>query len=55
MDTARGAELCMGQSPDTKFAKDAMASYPYRHLINSMMYLMVATRLVLAFSLSKRP
>ena len=53
MDPAAGAALSMQQSPDTKFVRDAMAAFPYRHLIGSLMYLMVATRPDLAFSLSK--
>ena len=53
MDPAKGAELCKGQSPDTKFARDAMAAFPYRQLIGSLMYLMVVTRPDLAVSLSK--
>ena len=43
----------MGQSLDTKFARAAMAAFPSRHLIGSLMYVMVATRPDLAFSLSK--
>ena len=54
MDPAKGAELPMGQSPVTKFARDAMATFPYRQLIGSLMHLMVAIRPNLAFSLSKR-
>ena len=50
---AKGADLFNGQIPDTKFAKDAMAAFPYRQLIGSLMYLMVATRPDVAFSLSK--
>ena len=53
MDPAAGAALSMKQSPDTKFARDAMAVFPYRQLIGSLMYLMVDTRPDLAFSLSK--
>ena len=41
------------QSPDTKFARDAMAAFPDRQLIGPLMYLMVATRPDIAFSLSK--
>ena len=50
MDPATGAALSMQQSPDTKSARDAMAAFPYRQLIGSLMYLMVATRPDLAFS-----
>ena len=39
--------------PFTKFAQDAIAAFPYRELIGSPMYLMVATRLDLAFCMSK--
>ena len=53
MDPAAGAALSMQQSPDTKFAQDAMAAFPYRQLIGSLMYLMIATRPDLTFSLSK--
>ena len=53
MDPVAGAALSMQQSPHTKFARDAMAAFPYRQLIGSLMYLMVATRPDLAFSLSK--
>ena len=53
MDPAAGAALSMQQSPDTKFAQDAMAAFPYRQLIGSLMYVMVATRPDLAFSQSK--
>ena len=53
MDPAAGAALFMQQSLDTKFARDAMAAFAYRQLIGSLMYLMVATRPDLAFSLSK--
>ena len=51
MDPAKGTEFCKSQSPDTKFARDAMAAFPYRQLIGSLMYLMVATRPDLAFAL----
>ena len=53
MDLAAGAALSMQQSSDTKFARDAMAAFPYRQLIGLLMYLMVATWPDLAFSLSK--
>ena len=53
MDPAAGAALSMRQSPDTKFAKDAMAAFPYQQLIGSLMYVMVDTRPEFAFSLSK--
>ena len=53
MDPAAGAALSMQQSFDTKFARDVMAAFPYRQIIGSLMYLMVATRPNLAFSLSK--
>ena len=53
MDFAAGAALSMQQSPHTKFALDAMAAFPYRQLIGSLTYLMVATRPDLAFSFSK--
>ena len=43
----------MQESLDTKFARNSMAAFPYRQLIGSLMYLMVATRPDLAFSLSK--
>ena len=43
----------MQQSLDTKFAQDAMTAFPYRQLIGSLMYLMVATWPDLTFSLSK--
>ena len=43
----------MQQSSDTKFAQDSMAAFPDMQLIGSLMYLMVATRPDLAFSLSK--
>ena len=46
MDPAAGAPLSMGQSPVTKFARNAMASFPYHQLIR---YLMVATRPDLTF------
>ena len=52
MDPATGAALSMQHSPDTKFARDAMAAFPYRQLIGSLMNVMVATRPDLAFSLS---
>ena len=53
MDPAASAALSMQKSPDTKFARDAMAAFPYRQLIGSLMYLMVTTRPDLTFSLSK--
>ena len=53
MDPAAGAPLSMGRSPNTKSAQDAMATFPYRQLVGSPLYLMVATRPDLAFSLSK--
>ena len=53
MDPAASAALSMQLSPDTKFAQDAMVVFPYRQPIGSLMYLMVATRPDLAFSLSK--
>ena len=43
----------MQQSPDTKFARDAMAAFPYRQLIGSLVNLMVATRPDLTFLLVK--
>ena len=53
MDPAAGATLSMQRSLDTNFARDAMAAFPYWQLIGTLMYLMVATRQDLAFSLSK--
>ena len=53
MDPVAGAALSMGQSLDTKSTRDAMAAFPYRQLIEYLMYLMVATRPDLAFSPSK--
>ena len=44
MDPAAGKALSMQQSPDTKFVRDGMVAFPYRQLIGSLMYLMVATR-----------
>ena len=44
MDPAAGAALSIQQSPDTKFAQDAMVAFLYRQLIGSLMYLMAATR-----------
>ena len=53
MDPAACAALTMQHIPDAKFARDAMAAFPYRQLIGSLMYLMAATRPDLAFALSK--
>ena len=53
MDPAAGAGLSKGQSRVTKFARDAMAAFPYRELIGSLMYPMVATRPDLSICLSK--
>ena len=53
MDLAKGAGLSKGQSPITKFVRDDMAAFPYRQLIKSMMFPILATRPDLSFCLSK--
>ena len=53
MNSVTGVLLCKEQSPDARFATDAMVAFPYKELIGSSMYLMVATRPDIAFTLSK--
>ena len=43
----------MQHFPNTKFEQDGKVAFPYRQLIGSLTYMMVATRPDLAFSLSK--
>ena len=53
MNSTTGVLLCKEQRPDTRFATDAMAAFPYRQLIGSAMYLLVATCPNMTFTFSK--